>query len=575
VIGRLLSINVGRPREVAWRGRTVRTAVWKHPVPGPRMVRRLDVDGDDQADRVAHGGEHRAVLVYQADSYRHWERVLGRRDLTPGHFGENLTVEGLADDEVCIGDRLRIGEAEFEVSQPRVTCYRVGIRLGVPEMPRLLVTHRRPGFYLRVLTEGRVDVGDAVVRAAEGPGRVTVAEADALLYLPDPPRDRLRVAAGVAAFSPGWRASLRALLDAPPEAAVPAWEGFRPMRVTARRAESSTITSLSLAPADGAPVAAWAPGQHVTLRLDPGGDRSPVVRDYSLSTGPDAGPGYRISVKREPGGAASGHLHDAVRVGDVLDVAAPRGGFTLRPGSRPVVLLSAGVGATPVLAMLHALAAAGDARPVWWVHGARDAATRAFAAEVDGLLARLPCGRRLVALSRPRPGVPADDGADVAGRLDAGALERAGVPVDADHYLCGPAGFLRDVRAALAARGVPPAQVATEVFGTLAAPASGVVAGVPPAPHDPDGPPGSGPAVSFARSGLTVRWDARFPSLLDLAEACAVPVGFGCRTGTCHTCESSLLDGAVSYTSPPLQAPPAGRVLVCCSTPRTDVVLDR
>ena len=131
----LLSVNVGRPREVQWEGKTVRSAIWKEPVDGPRMVRRINIDGDDQGDRLAHGGEHRAVYVYQMDSYRYWERELGRDDFTYGQFGENFTVEGLADDEVCIGDRYRVGGALVEVTAPRVTCYRLGIRMDVPTMP--------------------------------------------------------------------------------------------------------------------------------------------------------------------------------------------------------------------------------------------------------------------------------------------------------------------------------------------------------------------------------------------------------------------------------------------------------
>ena len=181
---RLVSLNVGRPRDVAWHGKTVRTAIWKAPVTGPRMVRRINIDGDDQGDRLAHGGEHRAVFVYQLDSYRYWTRELGRDDLTPGQFGENFTVEGLADDEVCIGDRYRVGAALFEVTQPRVTCYRVGIRMDEPAMPSLLVAHHRPGFYLRVLEEGEVQAGDAIEKVADGPERLTIAQVDALLYLP-------------------------------------------------------------------------------------------------------------------------------------------------------------------------------------------------------------------------------------------------------------------------------------------------------------------------------------------------------------------------------------------------------
>src|SRR6476660_566156 len=186
--GRLLSLNVGGPRDVAWQGKTVRTAIWKDPVEGPRMVRRINIDGDDQADRLAHGGEHRAVFVYQLESYRYWERELGRHDFDYGQFGENFTVGGLADDEVCVGDRYRIGGALFEVTQPRVTCYRVGIRMADPRIPALLVQHRRPGFYLRVLEEGAVTADDDIVKVADGPHGMTVAQVDALLYLPGHPR---------------------------------------------------------------------------------------------------------------------------------------------------------------------------------------------------------------------------------------------------------------------------------------------------------------------------------------------------------------------------------------------------
>jgi ferredoxin-NADP reductase/MOSC domain-containing protein YiiM/ferredoxin len=575
--GRLLSVNVGGPREVSWEGRTVRTAIWKEAVTGPRMVRHINIDGDDQGDRVAHGGEHRAVFVYQIDSYRYWEHELGRDDFTFGQFGENFTVAGLPDDEVCIGDRFRIGAAEFEVTQPRVTCFRVGIRMDDPRMPTLLVAHHRPGFYLRVLTEGLVEAGQEIVKTADGPEQLTVADTDALLYLPGHPRETLQRALNIPALSQGWRGSFQALLDQPPggPAARAAWEGFRPMRVVTKQPESATITSLYLLPGDDPPVTSSLPGQYLTLRLRPSANGPPVIRNYSMSSAPDPRRGYRISVKLETAGAASGYLHRHVDVGDLIDVAAPRGQFTLRDGSRPVVLLSAGVGATPVLAMLHALATAQDPRPIWWVHGARDEAEHAFADEVDGLIARLPQAHRLVAYSRPGPAGPIGAGFDLRGRLDLAALERGGVPMDADFYLCGPAAFLREMGASLTARGVPPEQVAAEVFGTVGAHASGIVTtGDRPAPHAPAGPAGTGPAVSFVRSNLTTRWGARFPSLLDLAEACDVPVPFGCRNGTCHTCETALLDGDVGYTSDPLEAPPAGRVLVCISTPSADLALD-
>src|SRR5271165_2532496 len=201
-MARLLSVNVGHPREIAWRGKTVYTSVWKAPVQGRRLVGRLNVVGDAQGDLHGHGGEHRAVFVYQMDSYRYWERELKRSDFSFGQFGENFTVEGLADSEVCVGDRYRLGAALFEVTQPRVTCYRVGMRMDEPRMAALLVEHRRPGFYCRVLEEGEVGAGDEIVKVAEGPERLSVVAADALLYLPRPAKEELERALRIPALSP-------------------------------------------------------------------------------------------------------------------------------------------------------------------------------------------------------------------------------------------------------------------------------------------------------------------------------------------------------------------------------------
>src|SRR5579863_808351 len=212
-MGRLLSINVGLPRDVAWRGEKVHTAIWKQPVQGRIAVRRLNVEGDGQGDLAGHGGEHRAVMVYQMDAYHYWEAQLGRKDFSFGQFGENFTVDGLPDSEVCIGDRYRIGSALFEVTQPRVTCYRVGIRMDEPRMPALLVAHGRPGFYFRVLEEGEVEAGDEIVRLMQGPERMTISEVDALLYKPGHLADRLEKALHITALSTGWRSSFKALLE--------------------------------------------------------------------------------------------------------------------------------------------------------------------------------------------------------------------------------------------------------------------------------------------------------------------------------------------------------------------------
>jgi len=266
------------------------------------------------------------------------------------------------------------------VTQPRVTCFRVGIRMNDPRMPALLVSHHRPGFYFRVLTEGPVAAGQEIVKLADGPEGMTVAETDALLYLPGHPRQQLLRALRIPALSGGWKGSFQAMLDesgqpagnaglteaAPP----PAWPGFRPLAVTGIDRESDTVLSVYLADPAGASVPAARPGQFLTLRLHPDEGSRPLLRSYSLS-GPPGARDYRISVKREEHGAASQFLHTRVRTGDRLEAAAPRGTFTLRDGQTPVLLISAGVGATPVLAMLHALAEQHADRAVWWLHGSR------------------------------------------------------------------------------------------------------------------------------------------------------------------------------------------------------------
>jgi len=573
----LLSVNVGKPKDVSWRGRTVHTGVWKSPVAGPRMVRRLNIDGDGQGDLAGHGGEQRAVLVYQVGSYRYWQDFFGRDDLERGAFGENFTVDGLADDEVCIGDRYRIGEAEFEVTQPRVTCFRVGMRMGEPRLPSLLVAHGRPGFYLRVLSEGHVSAGDEIVRTARGPHALTVADVDALLYLPGHDEETLRTALDVPALSPGWRESFRSMLEddaqthpagiavAPP----PAWAGFRTVTVTDVVAESDSVTSYRFAADDALP--AYRPGQFLTLRVPGAGDPVPV-RTYSLSGDPDGGL-YRISVKREPHGLVSRHLHAHLRRGDRIEVAAPRGDFVLDKGPEPVLLVSAGIGQTPLLAMLHRLARAGSEREVWWIHTAHDAASHAFAAEAAGLLGRMPSARSLVYYTTP-VGSPDPDSGVRTGRLTAEAIAALGLPADATAYVCGPESFMDDVTSALAGVGLAAFRIHTERFGSLSAINPGVVGADAPPPHQPSGPPGDGPAVTFARSGLTAAWSETFASVLELAEACDVPTQWSCRSGVCHTCATAVLAGEATYETPPLDAPGHDELLICSARPTADLVLD-
>jgi ferredoxin-NADP reductase len=452
--------------------------------------------------------------------------------------------------------------------------------MGQPQLPSLLVAHHRPGFYLRVLTEGYVGAGDEIVRTARGRHELSVADVDALLYLPHPDRDRVALAADIPALSPGWQGSFRALLDTDPAADTrspggiptappPAWPGFRTLRVSDVVVESATVSSYYLTDDDGLDLPRPTPGQYLTLRV-PGADDPIPVRTYSLS-GSSEEHRYRISVKCESLGRVSSYLHAHLRRDDHVEVAAPRGDFVLDESGTPALLISAGIGVTPVLAMLHELAESESTREVWWIHTTHDTTTHVFADEAADLLRSLTSARSLVYYTAGADPLPSGV---TAGRLTADVISKLGLPEDASAYLCGPESFMDDVTAALTSAGVDPTRIHTERFGSRSAINPGVVAADAPPPHQPPGPPGVGPAVTFARSGLSVRWSDDYPSVLELAEACDVPTQWSCRSGVCHTCVTAVLSGHTAYTIPPLEPPGPDEVLICSSRPSSDLVLD-
>jgi ferredoxin-NADP reductase len=378
----------------------------------------------------------------------------------------------------------------------------------------------------------------------------------------------LRQAIDVPALSPGWQQSFAELLAAhenrsgatlPPLGVEPGWSGFRTLRVAETRRESPTVLSIELEAADRATLPTARPGQFLTLRV-PAGDPAPL-RSYSLSSD-GARMRYRISVKREDQGRVSSWIHANVRAGTVMEAAAPRGDFYLGDEAVPVVLVSAGIGITPVLAMLHALAAQHSERDIWWLHVTRDAHSLAFGGEVTELIGSLANARQRVFYTAE------------TGRPDAAAIAALGLPREAIAYLCGPEQFMTEMRNALAGAGIDEARIRTELFGALPPINPGITDAPQRTPHSPDGPVGTGPSVSFARSGITVNWSDNYDSILELAEACDVPTRFSCRSGVCHICVTPLVDGAITYTQQPLELPADGAVLICSAQPCTGVVLD-
>jgi ferredoxin-NADP reductase/ferredoxin len=360
----------------------------------------------------------------------------------------------------------------------------------------------------------------------------------------------------------------------PAAAAHPVAPGFRPLAVEAINQESEDVLSLWMRHPDGQPLPAASPGQYVVLRL-PRVDGGPAIfRSYSLS-GPLSTERYRISVKIEPNGSAGTYVQEHIRVGDVLDVSSPRGSFILQSGANAVGLLSAGIGATPVLAMLYELASARSTREVFWLHAARDRQHHPFANEVRRLMRELSHGRSYVCYSKP--GLHDKMGADfdAAGHLSRSVFGQVGIPREADVYLCGPTRFMADMKEELAASDVAPERVHLEIFNGSESMTPGIVGAATRSPHVPKDDTNDGPLISFARSCIAVHWKAStYNSILELAEACDVPVRWSCRTGVCHNCESGLVSGAVAYEPQPLDKPADGNVLICCSRPVGDVVVD-
>ncbi len=209
---KLLSVNVAQPKEVSYNGERIRTGIFKKPVSGGTMMRRLNLDGDGQGDLSVHGGIHKAVYAYPMEHYDYWKRELGRDDLTYGQFGENLTVEGLLEEAVHIGDVFRVGEAVIEVSQPRVPCFKLGIKMGIPEIVKPFLANGRVGFYVRVLEEGEVRAGNTIERTKIGDGEMTVKEIVHLRHFDNANTVGIEKAINLPALSPSWRNSFEEIL---------------------------------------------------------------------------------------------------------------------------------------------------------------------------------------------------------------------------------------------------------------------------------------------------------------------------------------------------------------------------
>jgi ferredoxin-NADP reductase/MOSC domain-containing protein YiiM/ferredoxin len=583
---KIISVNVSMPKTVDHEGRKVSTGIYKEPVDGRVMIRKLNLDGDGQADLSVHGGVYKAVYVYDLESYRYWERELGRNDFHNGHFGENLTVEGMPDDQIHIGDVFQVGSALLEVAQPRTPCFKLEMKMGLPGFSRQFLISGRLGFYFRVLEEGEVGAGDSIERVTIGPEQITVREFAHLYYFDYDNQEKIRRVLRLPTLPPEWRRTFEELLATAGNRAkkdkvrTRAWKGFRPFVVDQKVRESHDITSFYLVSEDGETLPVYMPGQFLTFKLSIPGNPKPVIRNYSLSDSPFHPEYYRTTIKREPPPddlsviSASNFFHDQVEPGTKLQVAAPRGDFYLDPQEEsPVVLLSGGVGLTPMISMLNAIVETGIKRPVWFIHGTRNGIHHAMCKHMRQVTEANDNIKLHIRYSRPQPEDLKGRDYDSIGHVTVDLLEELLPDKDWDFYICGPPPFMKSLMKDLQGWGVSGNRIHIELFG----PASLLQEGIRPKHKRPRKKLVTGEEIFeivFLQSGITAKWDAAYENLLDFIEDQGVFPDFSCRSGICHTCMYELIEGEVEYSFEPLDPPYPGQILLCCTRPRSNLVID-
>lgn len=580
----IVSVNVAKPRVVTIGGKSVSTGIYKEPANGRVLIRRLNLDGDAQADLRVHGGENMAVYAYPVEHYPFWEEQLGRTKLPHGQFGENLTVRGLTEEGVRVGELYRIGGALLQVTQPRIPCFKLVYRMDAgPGFAKRFMESRRMGFYFRVIEEGEVGPGDTFELIESNEESVTIAEFIEFTQFQTHDLVGLRrvlASRDLSMGSKGWHEHVEMMLErAERVSAEKGWSEFRTFIVDRKVQESHTVTSFYLKPEDGGPLPSFQPGQFLTFKLYIDGQPRPVIRTYSISDSPNHEDYYRISVKREtavrpelPPGVSSTYFHDRVDVGARICLKPPRGQFYLDSGTdTPVVLLSGGVGLTPMISMLNTIVESGSERPTWFIHGTRNGSEHTMGAHVRKLAAENDSVRVHISYSQPRDEDVLDRDYENSGHIDVALLEGILPGKDFDFYLCGPFPFLKSLYNGLIDWGIPEKRIRYEFFG----PAKVLRAGSKRDQPIPGKEQISGAMqVSFSRSGVSVPWDPSSESLLDLAEAQGLHPDFSCRSGICQTCSCKLVAGEIEYFQEPIDVPEPGCVLICSARPKTDVTID-
>lgn len=559
---RLVATSIGATRTLQINGQSVTTAYLKEPVLHPVRVTTKGVEGNEVAVHTD------AIYAIADEHYEYWAARLGQtRDRWPyGFFAENFTIQGLKEDELRVGDLLQIGsDVQLLVAGPRIPCFKLAWRLKQPEsFIAEFALSGRTGVYFAVAREGRVQAGDDVrmIRTTNLP---TVRQVATMIFTEAVDIDTLRMLLSTPNLSLtvafGLRNRLYRTLDITLTKAH-RWDGWRPLRIDKVVTESSTIRSFYLRPLDDRPLPSFRAGQFLTVRvpIEPG---RTVQRTWSISEYAAHMSTYRLSIKREDAGLASRWMHEHAGSGTVFEVSAPNGRFVLdRGGFKPVILIAAGVGITPLLAMAQAHVARGpDAPLLYLVYCTRNSADRAFRAEIDAL-ARTPTIRVSYVSTAPGPGeIPGVDH-HCSGRLTFENLMHLLADLDepwynCDIYMCGPSRFQSELIDRMATQGMDVTRVKTEAFSVVSGQrAVGV----------------SVARIRLDQSERELTWSVDSDkTLLELLEDNGVAVASNCRMGLCGTCRCGLIEGKVSYDPQPPYLP-SESVLLCCARPDSCVV---
>jgi uncharacterized protein len=582
----LVAVCIGKTREVDIQGATVQTAYLKTPVAGPCFV---DYKGPTGNETAVHPD---TVYAIAQEHYAYWAQRLGREASAwgYGYFAENLTIRGLAEQQLHVGDELLVGsELRLIVTGPRIPCFKVAWRMQQPQsFVRDFAASGRTGVYFAVLQPGTASPGDPVrvvrrqsanptvfeiAAVARGELEISGEELERLLSLPYLSQTAALLLSGI----------YYRMLDRPDRAR--SWSGWRRFVVLDVRDETPRVKSFELGAADGGALPRFAAGQFVPVRFGTD-DGQEFVRPWSLSSYAREPDRFRITVKREDRGAASAALHREVRQGSMLDLRPPAGQFRLdRSGVMPLVLVGAGIGVTPLLAMAQAHLDRGSrAPPLRLIHCVRNGSAHPLRQEIEALLRDHAAFQARFFYSQPTAADRESHRFHQEGRLTAERLiaaledlkiEFAGktIPVpwyEVDLYLCGPPSFLQQITEDLIARGARPERLRTERFSATAAETGAEV---------PDAQLNGGPEVSqaqvvFCRSGTEGVWLAtQDQTLLEHAHSIGLELPSSCRSGYCQTCQCRIVEGEVRYEFAPLCAPTPGHALLCCARPASLVLV--